>query len=501
MNFLSVAAVTVAVFACAACFMLFTALGRSRRQANAMELELATLRAQAAGLQRDADEMRELRHQNALYLEQKSIAVTERLESEKKLQALQAEREHTRSEKEQAVAARMEAQKQLELGQQKMEEMHKRMGDWELQRAESLKAATASIFEVGGKLSSKLLEDHKREADAAKKEAEAAVKKTSDGLMEQFMTVTKSVASLQTQTHENKDKMATVWRALTSPSGAGHMAEVGLENSLKNLGLERGRDYVMQYAVNGEESGKLRPDAVIFLPQDMVMVIDSKASKFLMEIAEAKDEVGEAEALVRLSKTMNTHLSDLINKNYTAAIVAAYKEAGRGDKIRTTLNVMYLPSESAVLHLKRADPEFVQKAEKNGIILAGPASLSGLLSLARLNIGMEKQAANQEAIVAGIQDLMDSMAVMLSHAEKVGRGLKSAADNFGQFASSVNMRVLPKVRKLIGLGVKPNKNKELPARIASYEIRLSDDILTIEGESEVVEELSLIESFPKKVSA
>jgi DNA recombination protein RmuC len=375
------------------------------------------------------------------------------------------------------------------------------MRDWETQRAESLQAAKASILEAGGQLSNKLLEDHKREAEAAKKDAEAMLRKTSETLLEQVMNVTKSVSELKGQTSETSEKMATVWRALTTPAGAGYLAEVGLENSLKNLGLEQGRDYVMQYAMNSEDAGSLRPDAAIFLPQDMVMVIDSKASKFLIEIAQAQQNGDEAEALGSLKKTMNDHLKALISKNYSAAIQAAYKESGRAEKLRTVLNVMYLPSDNAVAHIKRADPEFLQKTEKAGIILAGPASLSGLLSLARLNIGMARQAANQDAIVEGVQELMDNIITALSYADKVGKGLKSAADNFDQFARSVNRRLLPKARQLGTLGVKPGKSKELPGRIVSYEVRLSDDVLTIEGESEAIEDTGVIEAFPKKVSA
>jgi DNA recombination protein RmuC len=315
------------------------------------------------------------------------------------------------------------------------------------------------------------------------------------------MNVTKSVAELRGHTSENTEKMSTVWRALTSPAGAGYLAEVGLENSLKNLGLEPVRDYVMQYAMSSEESGSLRPDAVIFLPQDMVMVIDSKASKFLIEIAQAQENGSETEALASLKKTMNEHLKALISRNYSAAIQAAYKESGKGEKLRTVLNVMYLPSDNAVAHIKRADPEFLQKTEKAGIILAGPASLSGLLSLARFNIGMARQAANQDVIVECVQELMDNIVTVLNYAEKMGKGLKSAADNFDQFARSVNRRLLPKVRQLASLGVKPMRTKELPGRISSYEVRLSDDALMIEGEAEAVEEMGVIETFPKKVSA
>jgi len=487
MNFLFWIAATVALLFTPASVILFLKIERYRKRAKHLEIQLATRIAQAESLEKDAGEIKTLREQNSNYLALKSIATTELQEIQKKNITISNERDTCLLAKEEAVKARMDAEKKLELIAQKMQDVEKRMQDWELQRNESLKAAKASIFEVGGQLSSKLLEDHKREAEAAKKASEEAAKKASEELLEKMMVVTNKVASLNDQNTQTKEKMATVWRALASPGGSGFLAEVGLENSLKNLGLEPLRDYIMQYAITSGEVGSLRPDAVIFLPQDMIMVIDSKASKFLLEIAEAEENESEAMLLPKLKKTMNEHLKALVSKDYRAAIIALYKETGRADKIRNVLNVMYLPSENAVTHIKRADPEFIQKCEKADIILAGPASLTGLLSLARLNIGMMRQAENQDSIVSSMQDLMDNVIVVLSYADKVGKGLKQAADNFDQFARSVNKRMLPKIRQLISLGVKPNKNKELPARITSYDIRPSDDMLMIEGEAEAVE--------------
>lgn len=486
MNFLFVLVATIALISTPLSLILFLSYERYRKRAKHLEVQLATIIAQSESLKKTASEIKELREQNTSYLEQKSVAATELQELQKKMLIVINERYTYLAEKEEAVKLRMEAEKKAALAEQQLRDIEKRMQDWELQRTEAMKAAKASILDAGGQLSSKLLEDHKREIEAAKKANEASAKKASEELLEKMMAVTNKVAALNEQNAETKEKMATVWRALASPAGAGFLAEVGLENTLKNLGLEPMRDYIMQYTITNE-NGTLRPDAVIFLPHDMVMVIDSKASKFLLEIAESEDSDSEAALLQKLKKTMNEHLKALISKDYRSAILSLYKESGRADKVRNIVNVMYLPSENAIGHIKHADPEFMHKSEKADIILAGPASLAGLLSIARLNIGMMRQAENQDAIVTSIQDLLDNVVVVLSYADKVGRGLKLAADNFDQFARSVNKRMLPKVQRLIGLGLKPNKNKVVPNRIISYDIRQSEDMLTIEGEAEAVE--------------
>ncbi|MGB1539669.1 MAG: hypothetical protein ACPG80_01805, partial [Rickettsiales bacterium] len=80
--------------------------------------------------------------------------------------------------RERAVAARHAAEKQAELLKQQIAQQETRMKDWETQKEESVKAAKAAILEAGGQMSSKLLEDHKREQEAHKKEQEKFLKET-----------------------------------------------------------------------------------------------------------------------------------------------------------------------------------------------------------------------------------------------------------------------------------------------------------------------------------
>jgi DNA recombination protein RmuC len=247
----------------------------------------------------------------------------------------------------------------------------------------------------------------------------------------------------------------------------------------------------------------LRPDAVIFLPQDMVMVIDSKASKFLLEIAEAEEKGVVADELLKgFAQTMNKHLNDLRTKDYEAAIRAAFEGSGRSGAISATHIIMCVPSEAAITHLKQADGQLLQKAEKLGIIVASPASLFGLLSLARHNLGLVRQSENHDRIITNVRQLMDNIIVMLSHAEKVGKGLENASKHYGSFSASINRNVLSKMRQLTGFGIVPAKSKALPDRLSTFEVRSGEEPLTIEGEVETVDDTNAIEDFSKqKISA
>lgn len=384
-----------------------------------------------------------------------------------------------------SAAARLAAEREAAVLRQQLVDGERRIGDFERLRAESLQAAQAAVLATAQQLSSKLIEDHKRENAEAKQEAEERVRRASADLVKQMDEIAKAVQQLHGQVQEKGAALDTLWRALSSPGGAGQAAEIGLANTLASFGLEHGRDFLLQHTTEDEEGRRLRPDAVVFLPGDSVLVIDCKASKFLLDIARAESGAAEDEAYRNLARTMNQHLRALAEKDYRSAILAAWRQSGRAGEMARVLSVMYLPNEAALEKLNRADPDFLRKARDKDIIPAGPAGLHCAISLASVEINLLRQVENQHKIVDTTRDLLDSMAVMLGHAASLGRGIKAAAESFAKLTASVNQRLLPRARNLARLGVQPNK--PLPPNLPAYSVHAQENELFIEGEADAVE--------------
>lgn len=384
-----------------------------------------------------------------------------------------------------------EAQRQLALMRQEMAHQESQMRDWEVLKEQSLNAAKASVMAAGNQLSNKLLEDHKRELEASRKQSDEQTVKTTETLYKEFTQVVTQVTNLSQQMQGQRGTVDKLWKALSIPSEAGRFAEIGLENCFKAFGLEVGRDYLMQYATGGED--RLRPDAIVFLPQETVMVVDSKTSIFLLELAQKEGE-DDAEALAALRRTMMNHLKQLSAKDYRGAVMASLRQANANTQMRRMLNVMYLPHESALERIHRADPTFLNKCMQADIIPAGPTGLAGLLALCRIEIDLARQAENQEHILQAVQELLESLSVVLGYASSVGRSLKSAADHFHSFATSVNKRLLPRSRKLAKLGVRPAKSKDLPQHISSFSVLEEGALIEGEVEEDVVLALTPSES-------
>ena len=384
-----------------------------------------------------------------------------------------------------AVMARMAAERDLATARQLLLAGERRLADFELLKQEHLLATKAALLETGQQLSSKLLDDHKRESAEAKKDSEERVRQASADLVKHMGDLAKTVQQLSGQVQQKGETLDTLWRALSSPGGAGQLAEVGLANTLQSFGLEHGRDFLLQHTTEDAETGRrLRPDAVVFLPGDSVLVIDCKASKFLVEIARAEGTAEEESAYRNLGRSMNQHLRALAEKDYKGAILNAWRLSGRREEIARIFSVMYLPNEAVLEKLHRADAEFMRKAQEKEIIPAGPAGLYCVISIASTEINILRQVDNQKRIVEMTQSLLDSLSVVLAHAASVGRGIRASAESFAKLTASVNQRFLPRARNLAKLGIRPAK--ELPANLPSYAVHSLEDAV-IDGDAELIE--------------
>src|SRR5258708_6624862 len=238
-------------------------------------------------------------------------------ELQRQLATLTAERYDAVVARDAALAAEGSAAREVAV-------MRQRLGDFERLKGGSLRTPQAAGVETAQPGASKLAADHKRENDEAKKSGQELVRQTTEQLYQRFEQVTQAVAQLKGEVGASGQQLDTLRRALTSPGGSGQFAEIGLANTLNSFGLVEGRDYVLQHTTEDSVTGRrLRPDAIVFLPGDSIMVIDCKASKFLVEIAEAKGAEAEATAQQNLARTMNQHLKALAEKDYRSAVAAS----------------------------------------------------------------------------------------------------------------------------------------------------------------------------------
>jgi DNA recombination protein RmuC len=146
---------------------------------------------------------------------------------------------------------------------------------------------------------------------------------------------------------------------------------------------------------------------------------------------------------------------------------------------------MYLPSEAALERLNLADRDFYRRARASQIIPAGPAGLNSALMIASAEIRRLRQMENQREIVERCGALLESVAMVLGHAVKMGANLKNAVDHFARLTGSINTRLLPRAQKLASLGILPKK--ALPIALPTFSVQTGDDPSLIEAEASELE--------------
>jgi DNA recombination protein RmuC len=400
------------------------------------------------------------------------------------LAATGAERDRATEGRAAALQAREDAERRCAVMEEALRQMESRLAEFGKLKAEFLETTRATTFTTAQQISSKLLEDHKRESEAAKQDNEARVKQATGTLLEQLEKLAGTVAALQSKVDEDAKSVGTILRALSTPGGAGQHAEVGLANTLKAFGLEQGRDFALQFSAGDADTGqRLRPDAVIFLPGDDVLVVDCKASKFLLEIAAAEGTPDEGAAYDSLARTMQQHLKALAQKEYRAAVAEDCRRSGRTFSAQVT-SLMYLPNDAALEKLRRADPLLGQVAAKHSILLVGPSGLSCAIAFASRQITTARQVENQQRIAEGARALLEAIVIVLGHAANVGKGIKSAAESYERLTSSINRTLLGRARRLESYGLRPTK--PLPGALPAYHVNIAETL--IEGEAEQVAE-------------
>lgn len=406
-----------------------------------------------------------------------SAATTRLAEAETRKAEAEAQRDQANARREEAEKARIDAERDLAVARA-------HFANWEKTKQELLDAAKAATVQTALDTSSKLIADHKRETEAAKAESEERVKKATAELAQRFDKAAGVIAALDGQVKRHDTELGTFHKALTTPGGIGQFTEVTLENALKAFGLRPEIDFFTQHHLPADPGrGALRPDAVIFLPRDGVLVVDCKASKHLTEIAAAEGTAGAAEAEKRFVESMNAHLRQLAAKDYAAALVQALERQGRKVDPDRVLTSMFLPTDGAVERLEKADPRFRERADAQRIVLAGPAGLRVLILLCKGEIDQARRAENYSAIVEATSALMEAAALAFEKAEKIEKGLKGAAEGFADFARSANRFLLPRMVKLAKLGVQPPKNRKLPAPLKPIEVLERADVIDVESEA------------------
>ncbi len=262
-------------------------------------------------------------------------------------------------------------------------------------------------------------------------------RKAADGAVRTLLDEMKvGLGDLGTQT-------GTLVKALRQPKTRGEWGEVQLKRCVEIAGMTEHVDFEVQTTLHGEE-GLLRPDAIVLLPAERKVVIDSKVPlDAYLEVLEAEDESARRAELIRHARQVRDHITKLSSKRYHAQ----FESGDSPDFV-----VCFMPSEAALHAAFEAEPSLYDYALEQKILIATPTTLVGLLRTVELGWRQERIAAEAQQIASAANELHGRVGVFLGHMSKTGRQLRSAVNAYNDAVASAESRVLPQLRRFQELG-------------------------------------------------
>lgn len=300
-----------------------------------------------------------------------------------------------------------------------------------------------------------LLGDVKGRMDSIEKESQ----RTFTEVKEQFRFLKEDQTKLQQET-------ANLVKALRAPQVRGQWGEIQLRRVVELAGMISHVDYVEQTSTE-TETGRLRPDMLVRLPGNKLIVIDAKTPlAAYLELVEAKDESQRKALLAEHGRQLKDHIAKLSAKAYWDQFPESPEFV-----------VLFLPSEALYAAALEADPRLIESGTEKNVIIATPTTLITLLKAIAYGWSQERLAENAGRISLLGKELYDRMAVFVSHMDSLKKGLERSVEAYNKAAGTFESRILPSTRKFRDLGV--SSDKEIP---------LLDDIERIPKEIHGAEE-------------
>ncbi len=271
---------------------------------------------------------------------------------------------------------------------------------------------------------------------------EAAERNTLKGAITQLMDLNKLISS----------EAQNLTKALKGDNKKqGNWGEVILEKVLERSGLVKGQEYRLQASITTTDGTRLQPDAIIDLPDDKHLVIDSKVSLIAYERLVNCETEEERKLFSKAHvESIRGHVSNLSAKNYHDLY-----QINSPDFV-----LLFVPIESSFSFAVQLDAELFSDAWDKRVVIVSPSTLLATLRTIASIWKQERQNRNVLEIARLSGAMYDKFVGFVGDMEGIGKNIKlsqSAYDNALNKLSEGSGNLIKTAEKIKGLGAKANK--------------------------------------------
>jgi DNA recombination protein RmuC len=247
-----------------------------------------------------------------------------------------------------------------------------------------------------------------------------------------YQGMTQNVTNLQKAYSELRDATAQLLNALKAGPVRGRWGEIQLRKIVELAGMSEHVSFFEQVAgLDG------KPDMLVHLPNQGRITVDSKfpLQAFLEAMASIDSEFRQTK-LEEHARTLRQRIRELAKKTYWEQFQPSPE-----------LVIMFIPVESCLMAAYECDPEIIEFALSQKVILASPITLLGFMKAIAYGWQQFVISKNAKVILEQGRELHKRAATWLDHFRKIGEKLGSVIDAYNASVSSLQTRFFPAARK------------------------------------------------------
>ena len=308
---------------------------------------------------------------------------------------------------------------------------------------------------------------HQEAAKGDLKEREKAIEGLVAPIREALLRTERQIGEIEKERHQafgsisalldamNRSQVAlssetrNLVNALRRPEVRGQWGEMTLRRLVELAGMVEHCDFAEQVHTRGPD-GALRPDMLIQLPENRLLVVDVKTPlDAYLAAVEAPDDATREIALERHARKVRERVRELAAKAY-------WSQFERSPEFV----ILFIPGDQFLSAALSRDPMLLDDALNQHVILATPTSFVALLKAVAYGWRQVALAENARQICDLAADLYKRLAVFTGHLARMGQRLGSGVEAYNSAVGSLERQVLPVARRFTELGVQARKELE-----------------------------------------
>ncbi|MBX7141200.1 MAG: DNA recombination protein RmuC [Chitinophagales bacterium] len=232
----------------------------------------------------------------------------------------------------------------------------------------------------------------------------------------------------------------------------GNWGETILERILEQSGLKKGTEYETQFVTTNQDGASIKPDVVVFLPDNKHLIIDAKVSLTAYDRYVNSEEDTEREQFLRDHiNSVRSHVKLLSEKNYYT-----------GEGLRSPdFVLLFMPIESSFSLAVQNDNDLFHFAWEKRIVIVSPTTLLATLTTVASLWKIENQNKNALEIARLSGAMYDKLEGVIAELIKVGNSIQTTDAQYKSAMSKLyegQGNVVKTAEKIKALGAKASKS-------------------------------------------